>query len=453
MTKQPPTSRATLIRRAAWIAAAAWLVLARGPEFARSFWPARGSVPDFFQEYSSARNLFNDRAIYQDMKSSLHRYLIGRADPTALHVEWNAHPPAAVLMVLPFAGLDFDDAFLVWNFLSVDALVISLWIACRALRIGLSPWSLCHPIVLLLLCHPLWEHMRQGQLNLVLLLLLTGMWASERSGRPRLAGVLLGLAAAIKLFPGFFFIHYAMRRRWRVVAAGAATLAATAALASFCLGRGIHRTYFLEIVPRIAWFRSGWNNASISGFWGKLFDPVPAEKHWLFATRALVRSPSLAYAGTLLCSAAVIALLARRARSPRGACDGDRSFAMACTAMLITSPITWEHYFLLLIPSLMILWETASGKWPRCVLVLIAAALWVDPSAIWGRFVSMGDIGRPIHSVSIFAFQFYALLALFLLAAVDGQSDRRAAIPVRLPIDADVARPAAGRGPIAPFPR
>ncbi|HLG51837.1 MAG TPA: glycosyltransferase 87 family protein, partial [Chloroflexota bacterium] len=78
-------------------------------------------------------------------------------------------------------------------------------------------------IALLLLCFPLWEQCRLGQLTLILSLLISGAWAAERSGYPRLAGVLLGTAASVKLFPGYLFIYYALRKRREVIVAGLLT--------------------------------------------------------------------------------------------------------------------------------------------------------------------------------------------------------------------------------------
>src|SRR5579885_3325367 len=93
---------------------------------------------------------------------------------------------------------------------SVVALAGSLVVVPRTLKIPFSAWSLAPLVVLLLLCFPLWQQCRLGQLTLLLLLLVTCTWAAERSGRLRLAGTLLGMATCVKLFPCYLFIYYTL---------------------------------------------------------------------------------------------------------------------------------------------------------------------------------------------------------------------------------------------------
>ena len=188
----------------------------------------------------------------------------------------NAHAPTSVLLAVPLARMAFPDAFLVWNLISLGALVASLWLVQHQLRIPISAWSVGPLVALLLLCFPLWEQCRLGQLTLILLLLIAGAWAADRSGRPWLAGMLLGIAAAIKLFPSFLLFYYALRRRWRSVAAGILTIGALSVLTAAALGFDSYRDYFFNVLPEIQWFRVGWNNNSV----------------WGFAARCSIRRPS-----------------------------------------------------------------------------------------------------------------------------------------------------------------
>ncbi len=98
-------------------------------------------------------------------------------------------------------------------------------------------------------------------------------------------GRTFGAATCIKLFPGFLFAYYALRGRWKVVAAGLVTVAGLTALTVLVLGIDAYRTYFFTVLPEIQWFRVGWNNDSVWGFWSRLFDPAPS-------IRGTDRSPS-----------------------------------------------------------------------------------------------------------------------------------------------------------------
>ncbi len=190
-------------RRWIWLTIAGWLVLLRGPAFIDNLQakPPQELIPDFFQEYASARGWLEGRPVYADHHESVPRYLGTKLNDRRSYVVVNAHPPTSVVFVLPFARLDFARAFLAWNLASIAALVASLLIVQRTLRVRFSAWSLAPLVTLVLLCFPLWEQCRLGQLTLILLLLITGAWAAERAGKPRLAGALLARPLASSCFP------------------------------------------------------------------------------------------------------------------------------------------------------------------------------------------------------------------------------------------------------------
>jgi Glycosyltransferase family 87 len=371
----------------------------------------------------------------------------------------NAHPPTSVLLAVPFARIDFDHAFLAWNLGSLAALAASLVIVQRTLKVPFSAWSLARLSAMLLLCFPLWEQCRLGQLTLVLLLLITGAWAAERSGRPRLAAVLLGAATSIKLFPGFLFVYYALRGRRRVVAVGLVTIVGLSALTAAVLGVDVYRSYFLTVLPEIQWFRAGWNNNSFWGFWSRLFDPAPEHQRERFLTEPLYYRPMLSAGLSLASAATVTGLLAwivRRGTKgspqnesadpltqpsadlfPHGeviepassgvaptslseARKNDLTFAMAVTAMLLVSPICWEHYLLLLLAPLAIVWvELPASRSARAAPLTIMAAFWVGYPVTWTAFDLNVRTATPIDSIGILSYQFYALLGFLALTYVE----------------------------------
>src|SRR5207302_497936 len=135
-----------------------------------------------------------------------------------------------------------------------------------------------------------------GQLTLVLVLLVTATWALDRSGWSAAAGLLLGTAAAIKLFPAYLAVYFAARRRTRALLATAVSFLALTLATALVLGPDTFRDYLRVVLPLQARFRSLSYNLSIAGFWHKLFDPraeVP-----VFPTSWT--SPALALWGTLL---------------------------------------------------------------------------------------------------------------------------------------------------------
>jgi hypothetical protein len=141
--------------------------------------------------------------------------------------------------------------------------------------------------------------------------LLRGAWAFERNGRPRAAGLLIGLADTIKFFPLFLLAYFAWRRRWDVVVAGLAPVVISTGAAACALGKRAYVDYLLVVLPLVAWFRVAWSNISILGFVSRLFDPPPDHPDNLWwPTRALARSKGLMIVGYGLASAALVALFA-----------------------------------------------------------------------------------------------------------------------------------------------
>ncbi len=403
-------------RRWIWATLALWLLVLRGPAFIENLRvrPPEELIPDFFQEYASARNRLEGLPIYANQHETVPRYLGRQLDDRRSHVMVNAHPPAAVLLALPLARLDFAAAFLAWNLVSLAALAASFWIVQRQLKIPFSVCSFAVLVALLLLCFPLWEQCRLGQLTLVLLLLVTGAWAAERSGYSYLAGSLLGTAAMLKLFPGFLLLYYALRVRWKVVAAALLTIAVLLGLTAMIFGINAYRTYFVTVLPGIQWFRVGWNNDSFWGFWSRLFDPAPEHGRDRSLTEPLLYSPILAKALSLISSAAVVAILAWAVRRDASDRKGDLTFALAVTAMLLISPICWDHYLLLLLVPLAVVWtELPESRFARTIFLVIVTAFWVGYPLVWTAFDLNGRAATPIQSLGVLSYQFYALLGLF----------------------------------------
>lgn len=103
--------------------------------------------------------------------------------------------------------------------------------------------------LLAVMCFPLHRKLLYGQFYILLLLLLTGAcWAMQR-GRNGLAGVLVALAAACKVFPVIFLLYFLRKRNWKALGAGLVTLLAALALSVAVFGWPLHRAYLLQVLP------------------------------------------------------------------------------------------------------------------------------------------------------------------------------------------------------------
>jgi hypothetical protein len=412
-------SNSKTTQRLVWTALALLICLWRGPSFVQSFWPT--GRDDFFQDWASARNWYEGAPIYRDQDISAEQYLGEQPSPRdATTSPFNAHPPTSVLLALPLGRLDYSRAFLMWGVLSMAALALSGGLMARQFPGALSLWSVLPLAALLLLCAPLWGQVITGQLNLFLLLLITAAWAADRSGHTAWAGALLGAAAAIKLFPCFLFLYFLVRRQWTAVLAGAVSFALLTAITILVLGVNTYQTYFLVVLPSLEPYRVYWLNLSLTGYWHRLFNSQGSH------VMPLWQSPALAWLGTLLCDAVLIGLVAWNSRQAHLRRECDLAFSLAMAGMLLTSPITWPHYFPILFLPMFVLWFwLPPAGVTRLAFWLLLIGMWIRPDTYWGLFIPgvtltnwSSLVARPAQVLTALAMQTYLLLGLFALLCV-----------------------------------
>jgi hypothetical protein len=181
--------------------------------------------------------------------------------------------PFSTLAMWPLTGLTPLTAKHIWILLNLVFLIPIGWML-RSMT-GLSYQRIA---LVFALSFPLHRNLTYGQFYVFLLLLIVAAcWAYLRGFRA-LAGVLVAVAAACKIFPVLFFIFFLQRRDWRALAWGAVTGLAAAAVSIAVFGWNVHRTYLHEILP---WTLRGEGmppyvtSASISGVLHRLFLSEP----------------------------------------------------------------------------------------------------------------------------------------------------------------------------------
>jgi hypothetical protein len=403
---------------------------------------------DFFQEWASSRNYANGLPLYLPQQQAYLREFnhLGFEPPPPDRTlpdmnPVNAHPPPSVLIFLPLASMSYVSAFRIWNLASIAMIALALLLLMRELKptavvaesaagsparpatgsgaSGRNRWFWWLVVAILLVSHPLREQFFNGQLNPPLLLCVIGAWAAARRDRDVLAGVLLGLAVALKLFPVFLFIVPAVRRRWSTLVAGGVTIVVANLVAVGVFGVETYRDYVLEVMPALVVMQTSAYNASLVAFWKRLFDspgvgflPVVPWAHW----------PLVAMVGVALSAAAVVAAIVVLLLRARNRDDEDLAFGAAVVGMLLLSPITWPHGFLILLLPLVLLARRLRGAYAMslglacCLFVLTARPIWwLYRFQAWnGPFVHWTPPGG-LWLVTTVALQGYALLALFVM--------------------------------------
>ena len=135
------------------------------------------------------------------------------------------YPPFAGVAFVPLAIIGLGAAKAAFTGLTLAAYVVSLAAIRRAVEI---PWSTTLLVGLVgLSLEPVVRTLVLGQIGVILMALVL---ADLFSVPPRFRGLLIGLAAGIKLTPAVFVLWFVLRRDWASVARAAAATFATVAV-------------------------------------------------------------------------------------------------------------------------------------------------------------------------------------------------------------------------------
>jgi hypothetical protein len=316
--------------------------------FARSL-PPYSAGQDFIQDYVSGRALLAGDDPYAPLNELIHRYV-----PAGIaHFDHaNPHPPLLILLGAPFALLPYQAAPTLWLALNVALLVlIGKWL-------NLSGWGR----LALLAWPPLWSAVALGGSEVVLLALALATWRLADARRDGLAGGVLGLAAALKLFPVFFFLPYAAQRRFRLLFAGGVVVGLGQIVNLALVGPARLAYYYLHALPASNQvYVATVVNVAPYGALLRIFGGASD-------VRAALPAPFLPPALAAIVSLAGLAALCRM--RPRA----------APLAFLVATPIAWTNYVSLSLPQLLDLWRVPDRR--LAVWLATAAASWVLPVAI-----------------------------------------------------------------------
>ena len=261
-------------------------------------------------------------------------------DPAQLLAAGNAYIPPPLLAVLsvPLSVLPFVPAIVVWNVVCTAALVLALG------TLGVRDWRVYG---LALTSFPFVAGIVLGQPDAPLALGVAVAWRYRSSWRGAAA---LGIVVALKLLAWPLLLWLVVTRRFRQ--AGVATAVAIAAtLGSWSLigFKGLAQ------YPRLL-------SADATAF-------QAGSRSVVAAALGLGTTPHAARLLAFLVAAAVAATIWRLAS------DRDLgAFAAALAFGLLSSPILWMHYLVILFAPLAVAYQRAGAAW------LLTIAYWISPT-------------------------------------------------------------------------
>lgn len=306
------------------------------------------------------------------------------------------YPPFAAVLLLPLAVLPIWLSAFLWSLACVVVLAWVLDLTLRACGAAPRAWVLPAVVAAALLTEPVWSTLSFGQVNLFLTAaILADVLRPER----RHAGWLVGVAAGVKLTPLFFVAFLLVTGHRRAAGTAVGAFAATV-LVGAVAAPSASWAYWTDVLwdpGRVGGVEYA-GNQSVLGILSRLLGHEAPTALWF------------AVAGTT----ALVSLLAARLLW-RSASPAARPLAV-CTAsygMLLASPISWDHHWVWLVPTVVALWVS---ELPRArVLAAVVAVVAFSRAIWWAPFRNGKEYDwSPAESVAGNA---YVLLALVLLAA------------------------------------
>ena len=250
------------------------------------------------------------------------------------------YPPFAALLFYPLSRLPFGVVAFAWQIGTIAALYGVVRLSQRLLGTGTHRQAMLWT-ALGIWTEPLRSTFDYGQVNVILVLAV--LWAAC-STRWWLSGMLVGLAAGIKLTPAVSGLYFLGMRRWATAAFAAVVFAGTVALSVAVIGQQA-RYYFTDLL----------GDASRVGPIGTSFN-----QSWRGGISRILGHDA-GYGPLVLAAIAVTAGLAVLAWR---ALEGERLGSLLVVELfgLLVSPISWTHHWTWLLPLMIWLFD---GPWRR----------------------------------------------------------------------------------------
>ncbi|MPY77481.1 MAG: DUF2029 domain-containing protein [Actinophytocola sp.] len=277
------------------------------------------------------------------------------------------YPPFAILPAIPFAWLPFTAAYVLLFAMNIASIVGTLYLVGRrvwpeggtrgAALIAVAGLSLS------LTLEPVRDTFSFGQINLLLMMLVAADCLVRAPRWPR--GLLIGIAAAIKLTPAVFVLFFLARKDYRAAVVATITGAAATAL-GFLTSFSASMEY---------WFGGFGDAGFISGSTYRVNQTVTAA-----LARFGIETPLL----QVLVAVVVLALLVLVARTTAH-CGPATALVLVGTFLVLASPTSWSHHWVWIVPGAVVLLATTARafgdgsrvRWPLAAGTIATLLLFV----------------------------------------------------------------------------
>jgi hypothetical protein len=286
---------------------------------------------------------------------------------------------------------------------------------------------------------PFWESLAGLQLEPLILLLLTLSFLALRRGPGLLAGVPIGVAAALKVYPAALLLYFVLRRQWRVACGILLGGSAAIVLSALVLDPKYWVEFFVRILPHLGGTTLCDANIGALGTFARLAILIIAGPARLQEATQDIRTlvSDIDIPGALPLAQALFAfavmglvigsILALRASAARAGRRRDSlGLALAVCLLVFLMPTSWPDYqAVLILPLIAIL---VAGARPRrapgilvpALLALLAGTLLDANGAFYTTHHALASLARLLVPLLLW------LAALFALRERSADEEARA---------------------------
>ena len=286
-------------------------------------------------------------------------------------------PPTAIFWYLPMA--DFSKALVAQTSSVILLVLLVLHFYLCAKQLNWPAPVAVGALVTSLVISTSWiaYHFNVIQWSESIAFLYVLAWLFLRRGQDTRAGICLGVATTIKLFPGLMVVMLLLGRRWRGVLAASFTYAFVAVVITARFGVECWSQFFAQEKPITEAWLGSLQNSSLAGLVTQIRYP----------SCELVGHPSRT--GSMITGIVSVVLVAAAAWASwsnlKRSLDTDRRaidlpFALFTVLSVFLNPFVWEHYYALLIQPLFVI---TTSLW---LTFRVSLRRWSDTDCSTGSF-------------------------------------------------------------------
>lgn len=323
------------------------VIIVQGVRLLAAIQAAAATTSDFCLDYQTAQHWLSGTRIYTPVTCW------SRYSSTPVPLEYYAHPPFSLLVVVPFALLSASVATWLWGLLSLACLVLSFLLICDELSL-LRMRVVLPLLALFLLWDPTMGSTRAENIGGgVTCLFIALIWRALRRGQQGRAGLLTGVVILLKPVPFLLLPFLLLRRQWHAAISALLSLIGGILISLALMGPGAWLDYlgparadegFAVAVPSnlalegyIVRWAAGYHEFLHPGA-GRAFIDLPPLASGLSLEAALLLGYLLAGAALLLFGFR----LWKRAPEQTWSESDDASFAAVLLLTLLVFPSAWD---------------------------------------------------------------------------------------------------------------